>query len=158
MSSGRAPFISPVARSIPFDKTGSDFESDNVEDAIKEIGASASPGYTWGRPGNLLANSWLINDGVASNATGRFVSQADAKISQIFTANQNVATYTLTVYEHEGNQINLTALATITVTNSRGSSIIGLNIPVTQGRQLAIRLTSGSADNIIAGLILKGDA
>lgn len=147
----------PVAKQIPFDNTTNGFDSDEVQSAIEEIGISASPGFTWGRPGNLLANTWLLNDGVASNLTGRYISLANASIRQIFTANQNVDNYTLTIYEHSGNGTNLTTLTTITVTNARGN-VINVNIPITSGKQLAVRLTTGSADNIIAGLVLKGDA
>lgn len=148
---------SPVARSVPFDNSTNDFDANTVQGAIEEIGASASPGFSWGRPGNLLVNTWLQNDGVTSNLTGRFVSINNPRIVQIFTGNQTVGSYTLTVYEHDGNSIGLTTLGTISVVSDRGNSV-DVDIPITQGRQLAIRLTTGSADNIIAGLILKGDA
>lgn len=145
----------PVAISIPFDNSQNDFTATNVQAAIEEIGASASPGFTWARSGGLLASSWLFNDGILSNLTGRLVPLTDASIARIFVSNQNVSTYQVTIFSHDGDSINLTSLTTVTVTNSRGGSV-AVNIPVETNKQLAVRLTSGSAANIIVGLILKG--
>lgn len=148
--------VGPVAKSVPFDNSINGFDATNTQAAIEEIGASASPGFTWARTGSLLASSWLLNDGISSNVVGRYVSLTNPSIAQIFTGNENLSTYTLTIYEHDGNSINLTAITTISVSGARGALLENLNIPVTKGKQLAIRLTSGSASNIVAGLILKG--
>lgn len=138
-----------------FDNTGTGFQSDNVQDALTEIGASASPGTSWGSPGNNSTNTWLLNEAVPSNKVGRVIFINNPTISQIFTGSENLDTYDLSVYEHEGNEINLTLLTTVSVTASR-AEFFSVNIPATQGRQLACRITSGSAKNIVAGCIVKG--
>lgn len=145
----------PVAGEIPFDNEGNEFDADNVQAAIEEIGASASPGFSWGRSGNNTSGTWLLNEGVPSNKSGRLVFINSPTLAQIFTASEDLATYTLTIYEHEGDEINLTVIDTLVVTNSRGANKLS-NVNLTPGRQIAVRITSGSARNIIVGAIIKG--
>lgn len=148
--------VSPVARSTPFDNTSNGFTSDNVQGAIEEIGASASPGFTWGRSGSISAGTWLLNDGVPSNKAGRTIVLGDSKIVRIFTATEDLNTYTLELYWHEGNEINLTYLGVLSVTGSRaGSGIVSISVP--NGKQLAARIGAGSAKNIVAGIVMQGD-
>lgn len=155
MSNKQWFFKSQTAKSTPFNNENSDFASKNVEDAIKEIGASASPGYSWGRGGNASTGTWLNNEGVSSNRSGRFVFIQSPVLAQIFVANRDVATYTVGVYEHEGNEVNLTLIDTISITSARGGTKSS-NISVTQGRQLALRVDAGSGQDIVAGVVLKG--
>jgi len=127
----------------------------DVQGAIEEIGASASPGFSFGRSGNVSTNAWLNNEGVPSNKAGRYIFIDNPILFQIFVSNENINTFTISIYEHEGNEINLTLLDTLTITADRDGSK-ETSVAVTAGRQIAIKLTSGSAKNIIAGLILKG--
>jgi hypothetical protein len=118
-------------------------------------GSGASPGYTWGRAGTTTAGTWLLNEGVPSNKAGRTVFLATPIIYQLYSATEDLDTYVLTFYSHDGNSVNLTSLGTLTVTASRtGTSTVSLSF--TSGKQLAIELTSGSAKNIVAGVIIKG--
>jgi hypothetical protein len=157
MAKGFGPvYKSPVARSTPFDNATNGFTADTVQAAIEEIGASASPGFSWGRSGNSAAGTWLQNDSVPSNLAGRVVTFASAQIKKIFSATEDLNTYTLDIYEHEGNSINLTFLTTVTVTASRSGDSGTISIPVTSGRQLAIQIATGSAKNIVVGIILAG--
>jgi hypothetical protein len=149
-----------VGKSTFFNNQGSDLTSKNVEDAIKEledtVATSASPGFTWGKQGNASNNTWLENDGVPSNRTGRTTAfVANPEIQRIFTGSRNLDTYDLSVYEHDGNQINLTLLTTVSVVNSRTGNF-GVSVTVTNGKQLATRITSGSAKDVVVGVILKG--
>ena len=152
--SGRDQY-SQVAESVPFDNDNNDFTSDDVQGAIEEIGASASPGFSFGRSGNASTGSWLLNEGVPSNRAGRYVFTTSPKLVEIFVSSENIDTYTISIYEHEGDEVNLTLLDTLSITAARGGQKIS-NVAITSGRQLAIRVTAGSARNVVAGLILKG--
>lgn len=157
MTKGSGPvFKSAVARSVPFDNTGTDFDATNVQEALTEIGASASPGFSWGRSGNASSGTWLQNDSVPSNLSGRTVAFSNPKIRRIFTASEDVATYTLQIYEHEGNSVNLTLLTSFNVTSSRTGDSASIDIPVTSGKQLAVQVSAGSCRNIVVGVILAG--
>lgn len=147
--------MSPVASTLPFDNSTNGFNAQDVQAAIEEIGASASPGFSWGRGGNNSTNTWLNNEGVPSNRSGRFIFIANPELAVIFCSNRNISTYTISVYEHEGDEINLTLLDSLSVVAARGA-FKTTAIPVTAGRQLAIQITSGSAQDIVAGVILKG--
>lgn len=129
-----------VAESTPFDNDNNGFQSDNVQDAIEEVGASASPGYSFGRNGNLSSNTWLRRPGnVPSNRAGVTINITNPVIKSISCANRNIETYTVEVYEHDGNQANLTLLGTVTVVAAT-SGTFSVNFPATNGRQLAVRL------------------
>lgn len=154
--SGRDEF-SPVAGEIPFDNATNGFAADDVQAAIEEIGASASPGFSWGRSGNSSSGTWLNNETVPSNRSGRFVFISNPSLAVIFVSSENLNTYTISVYEHEGNGVNLTLLDSLSVTAARGA-FKTTTVAVTAGRQLAIKVTSGSASNIVAGVILKGNS
>ena len=150
-----------IAVNIPFDETiEGELTATDLQGAVDElttkVATSASPGFSWGRSGNISANTWLQNEGVSSNKSGRAVTFSDANIVRIYTSTENLNTYTLSVYEHEGDSINLTLLTTLVITASRTGDSGVLLIPVTTGRQVAVRITSGSAKNILVGMNLSG--
>lgn len=150
-----------VAENIPYDPSDSLLTSTDVKAALDEtsqnLATSASPGFSWGRSGNLSSGTWLNNESVPSNRAGRSVTFNHAKIVRIYSANEDLDTYTLSVYEHEGSEINLTLLTTLSITASRTGDSGPIDVPVTTNRQLAIRVTAGSVKNIIVGINLSGD-
>lgn len=154
--------VDAVAESIPFDNDSNGFIADNVQEAIEEIGASASPGFSFGRSGNSSQNTWLRRPGnVVSNRAGVSVAINNPVIKKVAVSNRNVETYEILIYEHEGDQINLTLLDTVTVLNDRGG-IFDVNILVTQGRQLAVRIGNINSGNNVrdvgVDLVLTGGA
>lgn len=151
-----------VAESVPFDNDNNDFVSDDVQGAIEEINqvvlTSASPGFSFGRSGNISPSAYLQNEAVPSNKSGRWVYINNAFVTKVFVSNELVTTFTLDILEHEGNEINLTLLGSVTVTAARGGSFNVL-WPATTDRQLCVRLSptsANSAKNVVCGLELKG--
>jgi hypothetical protein len=144
----------------PFDPTGTDLVSTDTESAIKEVlttvGVSASPGFSWGRSGNVIAGTWLQNDTVPSNKSGRTVALLNPEVTSVFVANEDVSTFTVDVYEHDGNEIGISLLGSSSVTATRSATFL-VSYAVTSGRQLAIRIGTGSAKNPVVGLQLKGN-
>lgn len=137
-----------TAETLFFDNTSNGFSSDDVQGAIEEIGASASPGFSFGRNGSLSQNTWLRRPGnVPSNRAGVTINIDNPVITNIACANRNVETFDVEIYEHEGNQVNLTLLGTVNVIAST-SQIFNVNFPATKGRQLAVRLGSTSTGNV----------
>jgi hypothetical protein len=145
------------ASETPFDNSSNGFTADNVQGAIEEIGASASPGFTWGRSATNGAGTWLLNDGVPSNRAGRTIVLGDSRIVRIFSATEDANTYTIDLYWHEGNEINLTYLTTLTVIGSRSGNSGTINVSVPNGKQLAALIATGSAKNIVVGIVMQGD-
>lgn len=137
-----------IAIAIPFDNDDNGFTADNVQEAIEEIGASASPGYSFGRSGNLSQNTWLRRPGnVLSNRTGVTVDINNPIVTKVAVSNRSNETFEVQVYEHEGDEVNLTLLGTVTVNNDTGG-IFEVSFPCTRGRQLAVRLGSTSSGNV----------
>jgi hypothetical protein len=145
-----------VAEETPFDNSVNDFVSNNVQGALEEVGASASPGFSFGRSANVSSGTWLLRTGsIPSNKTGIPVGVTSPFISNIQIGNEDSSTFNISIYEHEGDEINLTLLATVSVTAAR-TAVFSVNIPVTSGRQLAALLSSGSGKNVGVDLIIKG--
>jgi hypothetical protein len=152
--------LSLDAENVFFDNSTNGFSSDNTQDAIAEIGASASPGFSFGRSGSLSQNTWLRRPGnVPSNRAGVTIPIANPVITKVSCSNRNVETYDIEIYEHEGNEVNLTLLTTLSVVSARGA-IFNVNISATEGKQLAARLGNTSTGNVRdlgVDVVLKGD-
>ncbi len=153
--------IGPVADSVPYDNTvdpDCDLISDTVQEAIDElctkINESASPGFTWGRGGNLPNNTWLLNDTVPSNRAGRTIMFDDLTITDVFVATENIDTYDVSIFSHDGDEINLTLLVTVSIVAARSGQFT-VSSAVAKNKQLASRITDGSAKNLVAGIVLK---
>jgi hypothetical protein len=149
---------SSVAKSVPFDNNGNGFNSNNVQDAIEEIGASASPGFSFGRS-SANNGTWLNRvDRIPSNRTGVTIGIQNPVVTQVFVSNENVETYTIGIYEHDGDSINLVQLGTVSVTSSRGDNF-SVNFPTSNNKQLAVRVETvvGSVQNIGVDVILTGN-
>ena len=147
------------AENIPYNNVDSGLTATDVKAGIDEISntaaTSASPGFSFGRSSNVNNGTWLQCETVPSNKAGRFVYITDAVVETIFVSSETISTYDVGIYYHDGNSINLVLLDTISVVNSRGGSfIIGQSVPT--GKQLALRITSGSTRNIVCGLELSG--
>lgn len=128
---------------------------------LTEGGSGASPGFSFGREGSSAAGTWLRRSGnIECNRTGIPIMVTDPVISRIACGTENISNYTVTIYEHEGNSINLTTLTSVSVTTSDGRfKIFDVNISATEGKQLAARVTANSAgnpNNLGVDIVIKG--
>lgn len=151
-----------VASETPFDNSTNGFVADNVQDAIEETKVSASPGFGFGRSGNVSSNTWLLRTGgVPSNKTGVAMGISNPQLKQIDVGSEDVDTFDIAIYEHEGNEVNLTLLTTVSIISARTASF-DVNdfgtVNATQGRQLAVRITNGSAKNLGVDVTLIGQS
>lgn len=157
-----APFTTPVAKSVPFDNSSNGFISTDTQAAIEEIAndvaVSASPGFSYGRSGNVTAGAYLQCETVPSNVSGRWVYLNSAYVTKVYITNENTTTYKIEALYHDGNETNLTSLGTVTVTSAKGGAFsVNWSVPV--NKQIAIRLatdTPNNAKNIVCGLQLDG--
>ena len=146
------------ASNVFFNNTNTGFDSDDVQGAILEVGAGASPAFTFSRSGSIFGSSWLnIAGGVGSNRAGIPVFINNPTITMISCATENQNTYEVTVYEHDGDEINLTVLGTVSINNER-TKLFSVNWPVTSGKQLAVKISDGGARNLGVNLQLKGNS
>lgn len=152
-------WVKEVARSLFFDNSTNGFVSTNVQAAIEEIkndvDTSASPGFSFGRSGNLSNNTWLQCETVQSNRAGRWVYVNNAVITDVYIGNEDIDTFDVAIYWHEGDSVNLTFVGRVTVTASRGGAFV-VNFPVPTDKQLALRIENGSAKSCIVGLSISG--
>lgn len=155
-----AQALTDLENELGFDPTGTELLSTKLGNAVRElsttVGASASPGFSFGRSANAGPGTWLqIVGGVPSNKTGITVAIQNAELILVSVGNEVISTFDVTIYEHEGDEVNLTALQTVSIINNRSGNF-EVSVPVTNGRQVAARITSGSAKNVGVSLQLKG--
>ena len=151
----------PIAESVPFDNDTNGFISDNVQDAIEELqnnaSISASPGYGFGRSGNVSNNTWLLRVGsVPSNKTGVNVGLYNAELMQVSTGSEELDTYDLEIWQHDGNFTNPILITTVSVTASRKEVFNITGASLTINKHIAIKLVNGSAKNIGVDLQITG--
>lgn len=145
---------SPVAKSIPFDNSTNGFIATDSQAAIEEIGASASPGFSFSRQGTSVAGTYLQVDTVPSNQAGRIVPLTSGIITDVFVSCQNNSTFTVQLQKRVGN--TFTTFYTITVTNARKLTQSVTGVPVTLGDEICARISSGSVANVVVGVIIRG--
>jgi hypothetical protein len=154
--------IKDVAKSVPFDNATNGFISSDTQAAIEEVAnsvlTSASPGFSFGRSGNVSRGAYLLNESVPSNISGRYVYINNAEVKRVFISTQISGTYKFGIYWHEGDEVNITKLGDITITSAKGATF-SVNWAVTTGKQLAVRVEADSTDQpkeVVAGLELAG--
>ena len=162
---GRDQYIE-VAETIPFDNDSNDFVAEDVQGAIEELAEnldrSASPGFSFGRSGNVSSNSWLLRPGgVPSNRTGVTFGLYNGILDEISVGTENLETYTIEIIQHDGNEINSVSIASVSIVNLRKAVFsVGVDYtqtnPLVRNKQIAVKITSGSAKNIGVDLQLSG--
>lgn len=115
--------------------------------------ASASPGFSWGRSGNIIANTYLLNDTVPSNVTGRIVPLVTGTITKAVIACGIASTFTVKVQKRSG--VSFTDLFSVSVVSSR-TSVTTQTQAVTSGDELAVLVSAGSTDDVVVSLIMVG--
>lgn len=123
--------------------------------SVSPIGDS-TPGFSFGRSGTANSGTYLQIDSVPSNLAGRLIPFTEATLSSIFVTCQNPSTFTVEVQSRSGN--TFTTVYTATITNARTFSSYVQNVDFVVGDEIAVRIGSGSAQNIVVGLIIKGSS
>ena len=152
----------PDAEDIYFDDSNIDIEADDVQEIIEKIVqavvVSASPGFTWGDRGVLSSGSYLLNDNVPSNISGRLVTLENAAITDIFITMKSSANVDFDI-RVRGPGNSFSTLYTFN-TNGARATVLNVNVPVNYEDELAIRVSPNSTDkpsNPDIGLIIKGN-
>lgn len=153
-------FSKPLASEVSYDNTSSGLTADNVQAALDEVGntaaVSASPGFTWGGSGTKNAGTYLLNDTVPSNLSGRSVPLASGVISSVFVALSEAGTVELVIQKRSGG--SFVTIGSIALTAERVKIDATLNAAVTYGDELAVKIESGSCKDPIVGIVIKGAA
>ena len=127
-----------------------------LEEICASLQATSTPGFSFGRGGNAAANSWYINNEVPSNLVGIPIGTSNSEITEIWCGSENTDTYDVEIYEHEGDEVNLTLLTTVSIVANRTQNFTGLTVSVTTGRQIAVKIVNGNAKNPKVFVIIKG--
>lgn len=124
-----------------------------IDGNLVPLGDNApTPAFAYARQGSVPTNTWLMSNGIPSNVSGVPNPFVGAEITKVFIDSGSQSTYTIEIYEHD--HVTFTLLGSYTVTSAFGAEF-STNLPVTQGRIFAVKLSAGSASNITVGFQLK---
>ncbi len=118
------------------------------------------PGFVYGAVNSKTAGFWLTSEGIPSNIVGIPVLFGNASIIQAAVGTEVEADYTIGIYQHEGNGVNLQLLGTFAVTNG-GPKRFVMSFPITYSSpnvQVATRIELGTTINLKVSLIINGDS
>jgi hypothetical protein len=119
---------------------------------------SASPGFTWGKSGTVGAGTYLLNDTVPSNLSGRLVPVYDGIISEVFVSGEYGSTYTCTIAIEKRNGASWTELTTVSLSSERIKVQTVSSVTLTREDEIAVKVKTGSIKNPVVGVIIKGDS
>lgn len=126
----------------------------NLNELYIKADVSASPGFSWGKSGNINSGTYLDNDTVPSNRAGRLVPISSGYIAEISVACENPATGTLTIQTRSGAVF--TDIASISLSAQRIKTQ-SYTVSVSKGDELAVYVSSGSLKNPVVGVVIKGE-
>jgi hypothetical protein len=138
------------AENIPYDNSDSGLTATDIKSALDELDSQTATtimhSVELSRQGNVTTNTWLLSQGTPSNKVGALVKTTGI-ITQVTCGSENLDTYTVQFYKHNGDSTNLTSLGSVSVTSAR-SQTFTVSYSVTQGDHIGVKITSGSGKNI----------
>lgn len=141
---------------VGIEDANSYYTSQTVEGALAEAAQFSSFSSIFMRAGDIVSGVWLLSSaGIPSNKIGNAISMANGEVREISVRCDGAATCDVRVYEHDGNLVNLTTLATVSLSAATSATATPA-IAVTNGKQLAAQLISGSAKNVIVNVQTSG--
>lgn len=129
-----------------------------IEEIVNQIaGVSASPGFTWGRSGNLPDQTFLLNDTVPSNVSGRQVPVQTGQITTVFVVAEDPGTYDVRIFKHPSPFTTLTAVSMVPAYGRAKTFSLTAPLPnVSNVDELGAQIINGSAKNAVVGCIIRG--
>jgi len=119
-------------------------------------GSSQSIQAVFGRRGTVSANTWLkLNGKVSSDKSGLVVGIPMTKIMLTFSCEQPT-TSTIRVYVKDVNGVFVSGYGALVVTNARTaqSSLINMSTAISSGSEVAVKLDSGTAEDVVVNVML----
>ena len=133
-----------------------------VDELSNAISTSLSYGLDFSRRGNVNALTVLLTrDGILSSTSGHPVGISNPVLKGVNVATRNSNTYTLRLFQHDGNSVNRVNIADVVITaNANPRLIAGVDFtitnPMTTGNQLGVELIAGTARDIMVEVIISG--
>ena len=123
-----------------------------------DIITAAGPSFVYGAVGNKTTGFWLTSEGIPSNIAGVPVLFNDSTVILAAVGAELDANYTIGVYQHDGQGVNLNQIGTFSATLA-GPKRFSISFPIVNSSpnvQLACRLESGDTQNLKVSLVIRG--
>lgn len=148
----RRAAITQVASTLPFDNETNGFTADTTQGAIEELqtknAASANPGFSFGRNGNLNGGVYLYRPGnVVSSTSGINQFLYNAELESLSIVANTTSIFSIDIVQHHGSLTNLVVVTTVTVAGgARQYSIDLTGVTLVKDKQIAVRISTATAN------------
>lgn len=134
-------------------------DSEGLTGIIKQlIFENPTPWLTWGRSGANAPGTYLLNNDVVSSVSGRIAPSGFPNITAIAISQGTAVSSQFTLVEHSGNLVSPKDIINVDMNGAfqQVFDLKGQGFEVSQGKQLAVRVDSVSAENPVVRVILSG--
>ena len=120
---------------------------------VSKTGITAiAPPYTWGKSGNNSSGTYLLNDTVPSNITGRVIPTSGVLYS-LSVACEDSTTGDIKLQKRSG--ASFSDLATISLSSERVKTTYYTGVSISKDDELCMVISSGSFKNLVVSMIMK---
>jgi hypothetical protein len=120
-------------------------------------GTSASPGFQYGRAGDVTAGTYLQVIANVPSSTAGLIVPFTGIITRVFVTNENDNTFTVKVQKRTDPGPVYTDLGTPFSLTAARKGEFNPSISVTDGDELVVLMSSGTCRNVQVGLIIEQD-
>jgi hypothetical protein len=126
------------------------------------IEENSGHGLDFSRRGNISATTVLLTrDGILSSSSGHPIGISNPVMSSVNVSTRLPSSYTIRVFQHDGDSVNRIDLADVVATNTTNlRAIAGIDFTqlatITSTSQLAVELIAGTARDIMVEVVLLG--
>jgi hypothetical protein len=144
--------VGPVADSVPYDDSNPLIEilkgAETTQEALDALTLFVqnliSPGWTYGRSNRINKGTYLLNDTVPSNVSGRPIP-INGFLVVVAVSVGAPEDFSLDFEEHDGTTFTYLTTVTMTVADGHQKTFLTSGVPVTKNKQLAVRVSPSSS-------------
>ena len=130
-----------------------------IEETIIQVFTNTSkPPHWFTKIGNASSGTYLENGNIPSNVVGLPFGLNNGALTKVWIGKEDPSDVDVGIYTHDGDEINLTLIHTVSMLIADGRTksfdVSGVSIP--KDKQIALKITSGTAKNIKSYIITSG--
>ena len=130
-----------------------------IEETIFQVFVNSSKPNQWfTKTGNVISGAYLNNGGIPSNVVGLPFGLNNGQLIKVWIGKEDASDLNLGIYTHDGDEVNLTLIHTVSmlIADGRTKSFDVSGVSIAKDKQIAIKITSGTAKNIKSYIITTG--
>lgn len=125
-----------------------------IPNLVPAPGTSASPGFQFGRAGDISAGTYLKVLGDVPSSTAGFIVPFNGVMTRAFVTNESANTFDIKIQKRTDPGPVFTDVTTLSIVAARKASFV-LSESLTDGDEIVILVSSGSCRNVQVGFVAE---